>query len=201
MRKLTTLTLLLFFFIAIAKNPIRVELKEGSEDIQMRGLLGALGASQVTANIFTDSIDARFFAIWMVNCKDEEKERTLIGYHYITPDSTTLTITTLPKDSMHLAIFVCDAGFLREPLQIDTKDCLLISCKSDRDYVQSDTIPIAAYTKGIVQKIDLGNGKVMENSDLCGLRYSNVHPSEWHKEFKLQSYIYFEAIPVKEITF
>lgn len=100
-----------------------------------------------------------------------------------------------------MAIYVCDAGYLREPLLIDTKDCLLISCKSDQKYVQSDTIPLAAYTKGIVQKIDLGNGKMMENMDLCGLRYSNVLPSEWHKVFNLQSYIYFEAIPVKEINF
>lgn len=67
----------------------------------MRGLLGVLGASQVTAKIYADSIDARFYAIWMVNCNNEKKERTLLGYHYITPDSTTLSITTMPKDSLH----------------------------------------------------------------------------------------------------
>ena len=189
------------FTVAFAKKPITVKFKERTDNVEVAGILGVLDAYQVTTTLYADSIDAEFYAIWMVKCKGDEKERTLIGYNYIAPDSTTFSITTMPIDSLNLAVYVSHCSSLRRIVAIPTSNRLLVSCNFEWDFSPTDTIPLVAYTTGIPKKYDLGNGNEIESWDICGLRYSKVPPLEWQKKYDLPDYIYFEAIPTKEPTY
>ena len=53
----------------------------------------------------------------------------------------------------------------------------------------------------ISRLIELGNGQILEGLDICGLRFSKIQPSKWKEEYNLSDYLYFEAIPVKEMSF
>ncbi len=189
------------FTAAFAKKPITVKFKERTDNVEVAGLLGVLDAYQITTTLYADFIDADFYAIWMVNCKGDEKERSLIGYTYITPDSTTFSITAMPIDSLNLAVYVSHCSSLRRVVSVPTTNRLLVSCNFEWEFNTGDTIPLMAYTTGIPTKFDYGDGKVVEGVDICGLRYSKILPLEWQQKYDLPDYIYFEAIPTKEMSF
>ena len=50
-------------------------------------------------------------------------------------------------------------------------------------------------------KYTLRNGGAVDAFYVCGLRFSKIDPSRWKEEYNLSDYLYFEAIPVKEMSF
>lgn len=53
-----------------------------------------------------------------------------------------------------------------------------------------EDIPVFAYTEGIKKTIKY-NGEMVEAIDYCGLRFSNVSPEQWFKQFRIDNFIYF----------
>ena len=80
MRKLVFVLLLFVFAVTFAKNPIIVKFQESPESMEVAGLLELLDASQVTATLYADSLNAKHYAIWMVEHKDGNVNRTRVGY-------------------------------------------------------------------------------------------------------------------------
>lgn len=107
----------------------------------------------------------------------------------------------MATDSASATLYVMPHSTNCKKLSIPTGNCLLIDCRHDDGYERSDAIPLMAYSPGIHRNFDMGDGKVLEGFDICGLRYSQVHPSEWHERFKIPAYVYFEVIPVNKIVF
>ncbi len=198
MRKLIFAIFASFIMPLVAQNPITVNSKEFSNNPEIEGILGVLGANQTTATIFADSIEAKYYAIWMIVCNDEETYRQHVTDVPVRPDSTQIVITCMPKDSTAVAVYVNGPGF-NHIVNLHTSNHLLVGCKFGWTFNESDTIPLMAYTSGIVMRARI-NGKIVEGEDICGLRYSKVHPSQWKSKFNIPRYIYFEAIPVKEPT-
>ena len=52
---------------------ITTRFKESAENPEIAGILKALDASQVTATLYADSLDATYYEIWMVECCGREK--------------------------------------------------------------------------------------------------------------------------------
>ncbi len=182
--------------VVFAKSPITVKLHEGSDNADVSSLLNLLDANMTTATICADSIDAKYYAVWMVHQKENESLRTLLGYTAINPDSasTPIRITTMAKDSLN--VLVC-LGPNRKMVNIPTTGYTLVGCDFEWTFNETDTIPLMAYTTGIPMKKKVGD-KVYSGYYICGVRYSKVHPSEWKEKYNLPDYIYFEAIPIKE---
>ena len=200
MRKIFFALFIAVDLVTFAKGPITVSQKEVSDNPEIAGLLGVLGAYQTTATVYADTIDAKYFEIWMSVCNGTETKRTTISYVPIQRDSTQIVVTALPKDSMTVAIYVNGAYMLVQDVHIPTYQHLLIGCEFNWEFNDTDTIPLLAYSTGIQGNIKI-NGEVYERYDICGLRYSKVHPSEWKEKYNLRGYIYFEAIPVKKIRY
>lgn len=199
MRKLVFVAFMLSILYVGAKEPFTVKVTEGSDNPEIENLLSLLEASQATATIFADSIDARFYAIWMVNCSGDSTRRSLAGYVPVRPDSTRIFIAAMAKDSLTVQINVGKSS--RQKVVIPTSAHSLIGCGNVRTYHEVDTIPLMAYTTGIPMKQRLGEGRVVDAFYVCGVRDSKEHPSRWKELYKLPDFLYFEAIPVKQIVY
>lgn len=193
------------FLSVLAVKPITVKYQEYSENAEIAGILRVLDASQVTATIYadTDSLTAKYYEIWMVERNSSETKRTKVGYQIIEPDSTKLTITAIARDSLNAVIsFVgLTTGSPRVQVSVPTENHLLVGCDFEWMFSNNDTIPLVGYATGIPVKYDLGNGKFLEGFNICGIRYSKVRPFNWREEYGLPDYLYFEAVPVKEINY
>ena len=184
-------------------DTITLNFQEHSENPEIAGILKALDASQVTATLYADSLKAKYYEIWMVECSGRENKRTKIGYKRIEPDSTKITFTAVPKDSMNVAFSFMrlSAGIQRITASVVTDNHILIGCDYGWNFNKNDTIPLVGYSDGIHHKVNLGNGQILDGLDICGLRFSKIQPSKWKEEYNLSDYVYFEAIPVKEMSF
>ena len=132
--------------------------------------------------------------------KGDETLRELLGYCGINPDSanTSITITAMAKDSLNVLICL---GSNRKTVNIPTDAHALVGCDFNWTFNETDTIPLMAYTTGIPQQFKI-DGKLFKGYNICGLRYSKLHPSNWKEKYNdLPDFIYFEAIPIKELGF
>lgn len=188
--------------MAFATQPISVGFKEHIEDEEIAGILQLLDASQVTATLYADSLDAKFYEIWMVERSENESNRTKLGYKKIEPDSTKITFTGFAKDSLNAIISLVhiSAGNPRVEVKFPTSHHMLIGCDYEWKFAETDTIPLVGYATGIPVKYDLGNGNIVDAYHVCGIRFSKVNPSKWKDEYDLSDYLYFEAVPVKEMN-
>lgn len=202
MKKWFVVVFISLFTVALAKSPITVKFKESSDNPEFRSILGALDAYQVTSTLYADSLDAKFYSLWMVTCKGEENRRKLMGYYPIQPDSTVIMLTAFPKDSSNVVIYADRInGAPRHIVNIPPQHRLLIGCEYNWEFGENDTIPLTGYSSGIHRKLNLGNGIVADGYDICGLRFSKEHPSHWKEKYNLSDYIYFEVIPVEKMSF
>ena len=203
MRKSVFALFVFLFVIAFARNPITVKFQESPESLEVAGILRLLDASQVTATLYADSLDAKYYAIWMVEHNDGNVNRKRIGYSFISPDSTKVAFTAVAKDSLNadMSILPINGGTPRVNVSLPTAGHILIGCDYEWSFNESDTIPLVGYATGIPMKYTLGNGEVVDAFYVCGLRFSKIDPSRWKEEYNLSDYLYFEAIPVKEMSF
>lgn len=202
MEKWFVIVFISLFTAALAKSPITVKFKEMSDNPEVRSILGALDAYQITSTLYADSLDAKFYALWMVTCKGEERRRKLMGYYPIQHDSTMIMLTAFPKDSANVVIYADRInGAPSHQVDIPTGGRLLIGCDYNWEFGENDTIPLISYSSGIHSKINLGNGIVADRFDICGLRFSMERPSQWKEKYNLSDYLYFEVIPVKNMNF
>lgn len=199
MKKYICMLFAAMFFIASAKQPITVKYKENNENKEIAGILSALDAYQVTCTLYADSTDAKFYELWMVKQTGNKTERTKTGYKYIETDSTKIVFTSIAKDSLNVIISVTENP--RMTVSIPTTNQLLIGCDYEWDFNENDTIPLVAYATGVPTKYDMGDGRILEGFNICGLRFSKVPPSQWGEKYNITDYLYFEAVPVKEISF
>lgn len=184
-------------------DTITLKFQEYAKNPEIAGILRALDASQVAVTLCADSLDATYDELWMVECRGSENKRTKIGYKLIEPDSTKITFTAIPKDSVNVAFSFMriSSGAQRMTASIATDNHILIGCDYEWNFNSNDTIPLVGYSDGIHRKYDFGNGQILEGLDICGLRFSKVKPLNWKEEYGLSDYVFFEAIPVKEMSF
>lgn len=188
----------MLFLSVFAIEPISVNFQEHSENDEIAGILSALDASQVAVTLYADSSEVKNYEIWMVERCGSDLNRRKIGYKQMKPDSTKITFTAIPKDSLNVDFsFIRLSGIPRIKVTVPAVNHLLIGCDYKWKFSENDTIPLVAYATGIVKKFDFGNGQILDGFDICGLRFSKVKPYDWKEKYGLDDYIYFEAVPVK----
>lgn len=180
--------------------PRDLTLSFGFPDREMRGLLGAMGAEQLSVKIHADSIDAKFYEFWLVDRDSVKTERRILGFAQIEPDSTEICVTVVPADSVTAHIFVTPSNSPRITKILPPSHFVLIECLSQKSFSESDTIPLIAYSPGIEKIFDIG-GKPVTASDICGVRFSGLHPADWPVKLGTGRCIYLEAIPVSNIDY
>lgn len=197
----------LFLFIltlislgAMAAGPVTLTFRQ-NDNAQHDGFLGVLDACQITADIHTGPSHPKYYKLSMVTSIDGNETRSVVGYVNARPDSTSICVTIMATDSATAMIYVTPRCASRQKFSMPTANCLLIDCDYKEGYEPGDTIPLMAYSTGILRKFDLGNGTITNAYDICGLRYSQLHPSKWHEQFKIPAYTYIEAIPTDKIEF
>lgn len=186
--------------ILSAQSRIETRFNQKFNDLQFMGLLGVIDACQVTATIYADSIDAKFYELWMVKNNKGAETRSLFGFIPVQPDSTDICITVMAIDSLCAKVCVTPVGSGSRKVMMPTYQCLLIECVNKTGYAVGDTIPLMAYSTGHFTKRSI-NGNVFDAMDVCGVRFSGIHPSKWYEKFNIKDFIYFEVVPVKEIDY
>lgn len=200
LKRIFILVAVFFPSILLAQSKVTIGFHQKYDDVQFMGLLGLIDACQVTATIHADSIDAKFYELWMVKNNEGIETRSLYGYMPLRPDSTDICITVMAVDSLNAKVYVTPQITTGKMVSMPTNNCLLIECVNKNGYIAGDTIPLMAYSTGHFTKHRI-NGTVFDAMDVCGVRFSEIHPSKWYEKFNIKDFIYFEVVPVKEIDY
>lgn len=108
----------------------------------------------------------------------------------LSPDTTVINFMSAPYRNDSIKIGTRNVWDIIEAYP----NALLIEALPLRTYTSRDTIPLAIYSQGIEREINF-RGKNVKAYDICGVRYSKKHPSEWGKEFNIDKYLWFELVP------
>ena len=54
----------------------------------------------------------------------------------------------------------------------------------------ADTIPVIAYTTGLVQSF-MFEGKPVTGIDYCGLRFAKINPEKWPEKYGVKDFVYY----------
>lgn len=200
LRSVVVVGAVLLMSILSAQSRIETMFNQKFNAPQFMGLLGVVDACQVTATIRADSIDAKFYELWMVKDNEGVETRSLFGFIPVQSDSTDICITVMAADSLSAKVYVTPAISVSKKVSMPTSQCLLIECVNKTGYAVGDTIPLMAYSTGHFTKRSI-NGTVFDAMDVCGVRFSGIHPSKWYEKFNIKNFIYFEVVPVKEIDY
>ena len=73
-----------------------------------------------------------------------------------------------------------------------TDRCMLMETFPEQTPTTDDAIPVAAFCQGEPIEIPLPDGSVFRGLHYCSVRDGHIHPSKWHKRFRLKDYLYFE---------
>ena len=174
---------------------------DSSDDPAAISLLYALDACQVKATIKGGEPETKFFELWLVKNNLGQLSRELYGFIPAKADSTDIVFTSVVADSLTAYLSTFPTVCRRRTMNLPTANCLLIECVNEEGYALGDTIPLVTFSSGKRTRINLGNGAMTEGFDVCGVRYSGIHPSLWNSEFGIGEFYYVEAVPVKEIDY
>ena len=75
----------------------------------------------------------------------------------------------------------------------DVKNCkshILMETYTEAPLTTADTIPVIAYTTGLVQNF-MFEGKPVTGIDYCGLRFVKVNPKEWSDKYGVKDFVYY----------
>lgn len=170
-----------------------------SDNPSVVSMLRAFDGSQIKATIRGGNNDVKFYELWLVKNHEDCISKKLYGFIPACMDSTDIVFTSIASDS--LSAYISTSATTRCAMKLPTASCMLIEVIKDEGYAQGDTIPLVAYSTGKPTKYDLGQGNVVEGFDICGVRYSGIHPSQWYIRFGIRDCYYIEAVPVKEIDY
>lgn len=128
----------------------------------------------------------------MVHCRDgqlsydepicfQEKDSTIrLTYFAQSIDSDTAKIS-LKSKAVH------------STRKYDVKNCkshILMETYTEAPLTTADTIPVIAYTTGLVQNF-MFEGKPVTGIDYCGLRFAKVNPKEWSDKYGVKDFVYY----------
>ncbi len=75
----------------------------------------------------------------------------------------------------------------------DVKNCkshILMETYTETPLTTTDTIPVIAYTTGLIQSF-MFEGKPVTGIDYCGLRFAKVNPEKWPEKYGVKDFVYY----------
>lgn len=156
-----------------------------------------LNIGMIKAVVCGDSLANREYDIELVVCRDGDFERKNLteGLNFTArSDSLAFYFIAQPLSPDKVRVEFYGPLGHKEEIVIDTTNSLLIEPERSAGYGYGESIPLMAYSPGILQEVEI-NGKIFQGMDVCGVRYSEIPPSEWHDKFGIKDYLYFELVP------
>ena len=172
---------------------------EYPEDDYVLYLTRFLDIGMIKTVVSGDGLENREYDIELVVCRDGDFERkNLTDNIAFSSRSDSLAFYFIAQPIAPDKVKVEFYGSLghKEDIEIDTKNCLLIEPENPNGFSYEESIPIMTYSPGIIQEVEI-NGAVYQGMDVCGVRYSEIPPSEWHDKLGIKNYLYFELVPKK----
>lgn len=170
---------------------------EYPEDDYVLYLNRFLNIGMIKTEIIGDSLANKCYDIDLVVCRNGEFEKVNLteNINFISSSDTIsfyFISQPLSQDKVKMEFY----GSLghKEEIEIDTRNALLIEPENNAGYSYEENIPIMTFSPGIIQELEI-NGKVLQGMDVCGIRYSEIQPSQWHDKFGIKNYLYFELVP------
>lgn len=170
---------------------------EYPEDDYVLYLNRFLNIGMIKAVIYGDSLKNREYDVELVICRNGDFEKKNLTENLpITSRTDTLSFYFIAQPLSPDKVKVEFYGSFghKEEIEIDTTNSLLIEPENTTGYSYDEQVPIMTYSPGIIQEIEL-NGRIYQGMDICGVRYSEVPPSEWHDKLGLKNYLYFQLVP------
>ena len=198
MKKIIVLLFVLIgSFGAFAQNNKLTVSFEYPEDDYVLYLNRFLNIGMIKTIVRGDSLENKEYDIELVICREGELERKNLTENIpFTSRSDTLSFyfITQPLSSDKVKVEFYGALGHKEEIEIETVNSLLIEPETTNGYSYEENIPLMTYSTGIIQDVEI-NGKIYQGMDVCGVRYSEIPPSEWYDKLGIKNYLYFELVP------
>ena len=170
---------------------------EYPEDEYVLYLNRFLNIGMIKTIVSGGSLKNKEYDIELVICRDGDLERKNLTENInFTSRSDTLSFyfITQPLSSDKVKVEFYGALGHKEEIEIETINSLLIEPENTNGYSYEENIPLMTYSPGIIQDVEI-NGKIYQGMDVCGVRYSEIPPSEWYDKLGIKNYFYFELVP------
>lgn len=170
---------------------------EYPEDEYVLYLNRFLNIGMIKAIISGNSLKSKEYDIDLVVCRNGVFERKNLTENInFTSRSDTLSFyfVTQPLSSDKVKIEFYGSLGHKEEIEIETANSLLIEPENTNGFSYEENIPLMTYSPGIIQDVEI-NGKIYHGMDVCGVRYSEIPPSEWYDKLGIKNYLYFELVP------
>ena len=170
---------------------------EYPEDDYVLYLNRFLNIGMIRTIVSGDSLKNKEYDIELVICRDGDVERKNITENLnFTSRSDTLSFYFIaqPLSSEKVKLEFYGSLGHKEEIEIETSNSLLIEPEKNNGFSYEENIPIMSYSSGIIQEVEI-NGKIYQGMDVCGVRYSEIPPSEWYDKLGIKNYLYFELVP------
>lgn len=191
-----------YLFVFGQNNITTVSYENDLEKTSIVDLMNLMNIQNIEIKIENRDFKNKKILLEEVSCQNGEFENKILNdFMPLNFDTDTIKIRFLsvPLNNDSVKILLKTPIFeLKLTERIPTFNSLLIEMKGKSVYNDCDTIPLLIYSTGIPKKFEF-NGGTAYSYDICGLRDSEISPYEFHKEFGLQDYIFFNLI-LKEKT-
>lgn len=170
---------------------------EYPEDEYVLYLNRFLNIGMIKMIVSGDSLENKEYDIELVICRDGDFERKNLTENInftSRSDSLSFYFIAQPLSSDKVRVEFYGALGHKEEIEIETINSLLIEPENTNGYSYEENIPLMTYSPGIIQDVEI-NGKIYQGMDVCGVRYSEIPPSEWYDKLGIKNYLYFELFP------
>lgn len=198
-KALISLFILVSFGVFAQPGNVTIDF-EYPEDDYVLYLNRFLNIGMIKTVVRGDSLKNKEYDIELVVCRNGYFERKNLTENVaLTSPSDTLSFYFIAQPLSSDKVKVEFYGSLghKEEIDIDTTNSLLIEPVNTAGFSYGDNIPLMTYSPGIIQEIEI-NGKIYQGMDVCGVRYSEIPPSDWYDELGIKNYFYFELVPKTE---
>ena len=170
---------------------------EYPEDEYVLNLNRFLNIGMIKTIVRGNSLKNKEYDIELVICRNGDIERKNLteNINFISrSDTLSFYFISQPLSANKVKVEFYGSLGHKEEIEIDTTDALLIEPENTNGFCCEGSIPLMTFSPGIIQDVEI-NGKIYQGMDVCGVRYSEIPPSEWHDKLGIRNYLYFELVP------
>lgn len=178
-----------------AQEPVTLTFSDPiQQESQTIRTIAQLQQIHILENTITGRFSGRHYTLNIVRSLDGKEERKPLGEYACASDTLRFHIASQPADTDSVQFTMpTPTGLVACKHAIgDAAQCILMETYPQDTLTTADTIPVMAFSPGKTLEFSLPDGQIVRGMHYCSVRDGHLAPSEWHEQFGLQDYIWFE---------
>lgn len=192
MRKCTLFFLLsiIFSLHTLSQNQYSIKYDSDKQNVDIEALMALLDIYSLNIKLDGQLKGKKISLVEHVVKMGEATSKTIFVFNEYDSDKFDARIVSraVDSDSVKIIINTDAVTFKRNHRLKNAASYDLLETYQENEALTD--IPFFAFTTGIAKRFNRG-GNIFDGYDVCGLRDSKTHPSEWYKKYNIPHYVYY----------